>query len=316
MIASYMIKFLAYLNDNVFERPVHIFALCRSFVKATDKFCDIIGKEYFSLIIQNVTTPVFGIAPDYIFHMASSATPSACNTEPLGIMEANTIGTWHLLALARQKGSRFVYLSSGEVYGIHNRDKSDEDSYGYINLADVRNCYAEAKRCGEMLCVSATHEWNVNTRIIRPFHTYGPGLDLDNDPRVFASFVKNIVRNEAITMRSNGRAVRSFLYLQDFVEGFFTALFRGERGRAYNVAGGGIRIYDLAKLLQADYKNKNLEVIIGKEKNDSYLSSNIWENVADTSELESLGWRQKIFISEGFKRTINYHSKGNETCAL
>ena len=99
---------------------------------------------------------------------------------------------------------------------------------------NVRSCYAESKRMGEVMCVSWGQQYNIHTVIVRPFHTYGPGISFD-DGRVFADFVADAVLGRDIVLRSDGLAQRSFCYISDATIGFLTVLLKGDRGEAYNI---------------------------------------------------------------------------------
>ena len=113
-----------------------------------------------------------------------------------------------------------------------------------------RSCYAEGKRLGETMCASWWHQHRVAAMIARPFHTYGPGMRLD-DGRVFADFVADVLARRPIRMASDGSARRAFCYVADAVAGFFAVLLMGEPGQAYNVGNerGETSIRDLAQLL-------------------------------------------------------------------
>jgi len=108
----------------------------------------------------------------------------------------------------------FLYFSSGEVYGIV-RDgtvPTAENEGGYLDPTDVRSCYGESKRMGETMCVSWAQQYGVPARIARPFHTYGPGMRLD-DGRVFADFVRDILNGGPIVLHSEGMLGEAFATL-------------------------------------------------------------------------------------------------------
>ncbi len=311
LIATYIIRYLVYINERFLPRPVKIYALIRDISQALDKYSDLLKKDYFNLIVQDVKDEVKEIYPDYILHLASQASPQWFNRDPLGVIDANTVGTKNMLLLAKRANSKVLFISSGEVYGQTKIFPTTESDYGFIDLQDTRSCYAEGKRLAEVLCVCAVKQWAVDVKIARPFHSYGPGMNLQNDHRVFANFVRNIVQGEEITMYSDGSAVRSFLYLQDVVEGFFTVLFQGAVGEAYNVAGStGVSIMELAEMLVGLFPEKQLKVVKKISPNREYMPSKITRNVADVSKLEALGWKQQVSLEEGFRRTIKSYEEG------
>jgi len=179
-----------------------------------------------------------------------------------------------------------------------------ENYHGNVSSISDRSCYDESKRMGETMCVSYHHQFNVPIKIVRPFHTYGPGMLL-NDGRVFADFVSDIVNEKNIVMKSEGNAIRSFCYISDAIIGFFCVLLSGENGEAYNVGNphGEISIKKLADTLVSLFPEKKLKVIEVK-RSDNYLKSPINRTCPDITKLQKLGWKPKIGIKQGFKKTI------------
>jgi dTDP-glucose 4,6-dehydratase len=170
----------------------------------------------------------------------------------------------------------------------------------------VRACYAESKRMGETMCVAWHQQYGIPAHIVRPFHTYGPGLT-QNDGRVFADFAFNVVRGENIVMNSDGSARRAFCYASDAAAGFFAALLKGAPGQPYNVANpaGELSVMALAELLVGLFPEKGLQVerrVPADAK--SYLQSTYNRLVPDVSRLEALGWKPEIDPARGFRRMI------------
>ncbi len=180
-----------------------------------------------------------------------------------------------------------------------------ENDYGYLDPTQVRSCYAESKRAGETLCISWMHQFGIPVKIVRPFHTYGPGMDL-NDGRVYADFIADIVKNKDIVMQSDGKAVRAFCYLKDATLGFIYILLKGDKGNAYNVGNilGRSSIIDLAGKLINLFPEKKLNLIQKEVTSQSYLQSVVNINLPDATKLIKLGWQPATSIEEGFKRTV------------
>ncbi|MGL4986469.1 MAG: NAD-dependent epimerase/dehydratase family protein [Treponemataceae bacterium] len=180
-----------------------------------------------------------------------------------------------------------------------------EVDFGYIDCTNVRSCYSESKRLGETMCVSWCVQYGVPIKIVRPFHTYGPGIDL-NDGRVFSDFIKNIIDSEDIQMKSHGKAVRAFCYISDATCGFFKILINGKSGEAYNLGNpnAAISMIDLAKKLIKIYPEKKLRVIKVEQNNSNYLRSSIEISFPCIEKIKKLDWSPKIELEEGFKRTI------------
>jgi len=313
-LPAYMVETLLYLNDHFFDRNhcVKVLGLVRNREKALKRFSGYLERTDFELLEHDMCSPTFPSLENevsYVIHAASQASPKYYGTDPVGTLLPNVIGTYSLLELSRKHQVKsFLFFSSGEVYGEVSADKipTKEIDYGYIDLSQVRSCYAESKRMGETMCISWFHQHGVPTKIVRPFHTYGPGMYLQ-DGRVFADFVSDIVHNRNICMKSDGSAIRAFCYISDAITGFFTVLFNGINGESYNVGNsqGETSIADLAELLVRLYPDKGLKVIKNTPADQlGYLKSTISRNSPDCSKIGALGWKPGISLEEGFDRTI------------
>jgi UDP-glucuronate decarboxylase len=309
-LPAYMVETLLYLNETRTEEKVKVLGIVRNRDRALARFAKYSQRSDLQLIVQDICQPVLLEEKiDYIIHAASQASPKYYGKDPVGTLSPNIIGTYYLLELARKnKIDGFLFFSSSEVYGTLNEDQipTREDYYGYVDPANVRSCYAESKRMGETMCVSWHHQYKVPVKIVRPFHTYGPGMRLD-DGRVFADFAYDIVNDRDIVMKSDGSASRAFCYLADAVTGFFCVLLKGNNGEAYNVSNDNcqIRIIDLAAILVSLFPEKGLKVIRDEESiKEGYLKSKISQTCPDITKIKGLGWEPKYSIEDGFKRTI------------
>jgi len=217
-----------------------------------------------------------------------------------------------MLELARNNGvEKFLYVSSGEVYGVLDGSLNiiAESYTGNVDITNVRSCYAESKRMGENMCVCWSYQYGFHVNMLRLSHTYGPGVELD-DGRVFGDFVKNIVRNEDIVLNSDGKAKRTFLYISDMIVGLFTVLFNGENGHAYNIAADTeTEILELASMLCGLYPQKKLSVKFNESIAPAgYIRSTSVGAMLSTEKLKQLGWKQTIPIEHGFRRMIESYS--------
>jgi len=308
-LPAYMVETILYLNETKFSDKATIYALVRNKEKSLNRFANYHDRDELKFIIQDVCDPV-NLDEDihYIVHAASHASPKFYKTDPVGTLCPNTIGTYYLLEIAREKKVKsFLFFSSGEVYGDvgKNNVPTKENQYGYVDPTDIRSSYAESKRMGETMCISWFKQHGVPTKIVRPFHTYGPDMNL-RDGRVFADFVFNILKKENIVLKSDGKATRAFCYLADAVAGFFTVLLNGQNGESYNIGNDKceISILELAKKLVDLFPEYKLSVIIEKRQDIDYLESKIIKSCPDISKICSIGWKPCYSIEEGFKRTI------------
>lgn len=164
---------------------------------------------------------------DYILSMASPASPIDFSIIPLEIMRVNSEGTLKLLELAREKGARFLEASTSEVYGDPEIHPQTEDYVGHVNPIGPRSCYDESKRFAEALTMSFHTKYNVDTRIVRIFNTYGPRMR-PNDGRVIPNFITQALGGEDLTVYGDGSQTRSYCYSTDLVAAIHNVLMSEE----------------------------------------------------------------------------------------
>lgn len=309
MIPSYIVYTLLGLNEKLLlKNPLKVFALVRNKEKAEKKFFGLLNRSDFTLIVKDISNYVEDKNRyNIIIHAASQASPKFYGVDPVGTLKANTIGTMNLLEIAKKNQTeKFLFVSSGEVYGILDGSVKfiDESYTGNVDCTNVRSCYAESKRMGETMCVCYSHQFGIHTNMIRLSHTYGPGCSLD-DGRVFADFVKNVVNGENIVLNSDGSAKRSFLYITDMIKALFYILIKAESGNAYNIASETeTSILDLAKICSDISKHKS-EVRFAKNVfSQGYLKSQSSSASYNVEKLKALGWKEKVTIKNGFERMI------------
>ena len=302
-IGSYIVEVLLHLQD------VKVYALGRNSEKLSNRFSAYSGCKNLKLVCQDVCEPL-AITDDIdlIIHAASQASPKYYGVDPVGTLKANSLGTMNLLEFAvSHHTKKFIFISSGEIYGPLSgaEDLVSENSPSYIDITDVRSCYAESKRIGETMCSSYSYQYGIQTSSLRLCHTYGPGILL-NDGRVFADFVKNIVCNEDIKLNSDGLAKRNFLYITDMIRALFYVMQYGQDRQSYNISSDKeTSIIELANLLVSLYPEKNLKVLVNnKSNNKGYIRSSSSRANFDNTKLKSLGWLQQVSLSDGFQRMV------------
>lgn len=312
MLPSYMVETLLFLNEK-FSYNVKVIALVRNIEKAKKVFAEYDGNPMLEYLVQDIAEPIkYEGKVDFMVHAASQAAPSYYGVDPVGTFKANTLGTINMLELAKEKTVEgILYFSTGSVYGDIPGEKVllDENMSGNVNILEVRNCYSESKRAGENACVCYNYQYNLPTKIVRIFHTFGPKVNL-NDGRVFSDFCKNILNNENIVLKSDGSAKRSFLYVADAVIAYFKVLLDGENAKAYNVGGDKdheISIKDLSEMLVGLYPEKKLQVIFDINKDDltySKMRTPQKQILPKLDKIMGLGWHIETSVEDCFKRTI------------
>jgi len=307
-LAAYLVETLLRANETRGGAPAQVLALVRNPEAARARFARHLGRPDLAFLFQDVCAALPELAADFVIHAASPGTPTAFGRDPLGTFEANVLGTRNLLELAARGGSEgFLFLSSGEVYGLGNDTvvPTHEDAFGYLDPARVRSCYGEGKRAGETLCACYAARRGVPATMARIFHTYGPGMPL-GDGRVFTDFVADVLAGRDLVIRSDGRASRAFCYLADTAEGLFTLLLKGTPGTACNVGNdqGELTVKELADLLAGLEPALALQVRFAPRTDGDYLPSPIQRGCPDVARLRALGWAPRTSPREGFLRTL------------
>ena len=164
LIASYLIEYLQYLNKE-FGYNIKIYAMSRSMEKLKSRFVNDYGINF---VEQDLNQPLLNqVDCDYIIHAASNAHPLAFSKTPVETMKTNLLGTISLLDLAVHNNAKFLYISTGEIYGNNVDHNFTENDLGVVDTKLARSCYPESKRAAETLCMSYNSEYNVDLNIAR-----------------------------------------------------------------------------------------------------------------------------------------------------
>ncbi len=309
-LAAYLVKSLL-AAGRLYKLNIKVICLVRNTLGLEIRLSSYLGSPDLSVVQHDISQPLPCDFPcaDIIVHSASQASPKFYGIDPVGTLLANTAGTMYLLEHAvKSKAEKFLFFSSGEVYGIPvdpNKLVGEKD-YGYLDPINVRSCYAESKRIGETMCAAWAQQYDLHTCVVRPFHTYGPGMALD-DGRVFADFVADVVTKRDIVLKSDGLAQRPFCYIADATIGFLTVLLIGNKAEAYNIANPDteISIRELAVLVADLFPDRGIGVQFDLPiKSNAYLQSLITRSCPTIDKIRTLGWAPTTNLQDGFRRTI------------
>ena len=157
-----------------------------------------------------------------ILNFACPASPIQYQIDPVQTIETNFIGMLNVLKLGRKLNVRVLQSSTSEVYGDPTLSPQTETYWGNVNPIGIRSCYDEGKRAAETLCFDFKRQYEVDSRVIRIFNTYGPGMSL-NDGRVVSNFVVQALQGQDITIYGDGEQTRSFCFVSDLVDGIYRA---------------------------------------------------------------------------------------------
>lgn len=315
MIGSLLVDTIQYKNQTGLNCT--IYALGRNELKAKERFSYCWKESNFRFIEHDINMPLEKgklSKIDYVLHMASNTHPVAYATDPIGTIQTNVAGTYHMLEFAAaHSATRMAFVSSNEIYGENRGDteKFSEDYCGYIDCNTMRAGYPESKRCGEALCQAFLSQKNLDVVIPRLTRSYGPTL-LMSDTKALSQFIKKGISHEDIVLKSTGTQYYSYTYAADAVAGLLTVLLCGEKGEAYNISDeeSDIMLKDLAAIVADVCGTKVVFEIPDDIEAAGY--SKATKARLDNRKIKQLGYHAQYHIHEGIERTIAMmKSEGN-----
>lgn len=287
------------------RRDYEVFALGRNEERARNRFKKCFSDSGFHFIKHDVMCPLQGEEVfDFIIHAASGASPIEFSKRPVEVIRSNIEGVISLMEYGlTHKMKRFLYVSSGEVYGEGDGRVFTEDYSGFVDCTSPRSCYPSSKRAAETLCASYASEYGADVVIARPCHVFGPFFT-ETDNRVYAQFIRNVLRGEDIVMKSLGTQFRSWCYVIDCISALFAILLKGENGQAYNIANGesNISIRELAETIAEIAGKKVVIEIPASEERKGY--NVVEKSVFSTNKIAQIGWMPRFSIQSALNRTI------------
>ena len=239
---------------------------------------------------------------DFIFHFASAASPIAYQENPVNTLKAGSIGTINTLGLAKVKNADYLLASTSEIYGDPEVSPQSEEYWGNVNPNGERSMYDEAKRFAEAATATYSRTYNLQTKVVRIFNTYGPRMQL-NDGRVVTNFIVQALKGEDITVYGDGSQTRSFSYVQDTVNGI-VSLMESEHNDVFNIGNPTeITINELASKI-IEITNSNSKLI-----NKDLPQDDPKQRKPDITKAKTLlNWEPKVKLEDGLTKTIDWVS--------
>lgn len=237
---------------------------------------------------------------DWIFHMASLASPQFYQNHPIKTLKVGALGTHKTLGLAKEKDASYVFASTSEVYGDPEVNPQPEDYRGKVDPYGPRACYDESKRYGESLVRAYRNEHDLDVRVARIFNTYGPRMRRD-DGRVIPTFVRQALSGEALTVHGDGTQTRSFCFVSDLIDGLISLQKSGVQ-TPINLGKDDERtILELAEIIID---------LTGSDSDITYQSRPPQDPSIRRPDLNKarskLDWEPNISLREGLDRTVRY----------
>ena len=236
---------------------------------------------------------------DFVYHLASPASPIDYLRLPLHTLKVGANGTHHALGLAKKHRARFLIASTSEVYGDPQVHPQPETYWGHVNPIGPRGVYDEAKRYAEALTMAYHRQQGVDTSIIRIFNTYGPRMRA-HDGRAIPTFLRQALQDRPITVFGQGQQTRSFCYVDDLIRGM---ILLAESGYHNPVNIGNPDEFTLLELAEAVIETTGSKSEIVYEALPTDDPQVRQPDIGLARDL--LGWQPEVTLREGLRRTID-----------
>jgi dTDP-glucose 4,6-dehydratase len=255
--------------------------------------------EDFLFLNHDVTEPLFlEERIDYVFHLASPASPIDYARLPLHTLKVGSYGTHNMLGLAKFKRARFLLASTSEVYGDPQIHPQPETYWGHVNPIGPRGVYDEAKRYAEALVMAYHRQQGVDTCIARIFNTYGPRMR-PHDGRAIPTFVRQALENKPLTVFGDGSQTRSFCYVDDLIRGLYALATSGEHLPVNIGNPREMTLHELAEAVVRTTGSRSEIVYEALPVDDPQV-----RQPDITRARQVLGWEPEVELEEGLKRLL------------
>jgi len=248
----------------------------------------------------DIIAPYFVDEPvDFVYHLASPASPIDYLRLPLHTLKVGSHGTHHTLGLAKAHRARFLIASTSEVYGDPQIHPQPESYWGHVNPIGPRGVYDEAKRYAEALTMAYHRQQGVDTGIVRIFNTYGARMR-PYDGRAIPTFLRQALEDRPITVFGDGSQTRSFTYVSDLVRGLIAL---AESGHHFPVNVGNPDEFTLLELAERviEVTGSRSEIV-----HEALPTDDPQVRQPDiTLAREILGWEPEVSLADGLRKTID-----------
>jgi UDP-glucuronate decarboxylase len=296
----------SHLCQALLERGEHVICLDSFRTGRMENVAGLLAHPRFELVRADVIEPLPpSVRADVVFNLACAASPPHYQADPEHTMLTSVVGTRNLLALAADRGARFLQASTSEVYGDPSVHPQSESYLGNVNPIGPRACYDEGKRAAEALCFDYMRANRVDARVARIFNTYGPRMRSD-DGRVISNIITQALAGADITLYGHGRQTRSFCYVDDLVDGLLRlASHAGGIPGPVNVGNPDeITVAELAERVIGMTGSSSRIVYRALPQDDPQRRC---PDIARATSL--LGWSPTVPLAEGLMRTIAWFAQ-------
>ena len=265
-----------------------------------DNLAHLAHEPRFSFEQLDICEPFDVGAVDYVFNLASPASPPEYLRLGIETLRVGSVGVENTLQIASKYDACYLHASTSESYGDPLQHPQTEDYWGNVNPVGPRSVYDESKRFAEAMVMAYHRSRGVNTHLVRIFNTYGPRLH-PADGRVISNFMAQALRGEPLTIYGDGNQTRSFCYVSDLIEGILR-LARCDEHMPVNIGNPDeFTILECAQaILDATGSQSELRF-------EALPVDDPTRRCPDISKARALlQWEPKIALKEGLQRSLKF----------
>jgi dTDP-glucose 4,6-dehydratase len=289
----------SHLCERLLDAGAEVVCLDNFLTGSPENVAHLLGREGFSLVRYDVTKYIHVPGPvDAVLHFASPASPRDYLEFPIHTLKVGSIGTFHALGLAKEKGARFLLASTSEVYGDPQVHPQPESYLGNVNPIGPRGVYDEAKRFAEAMAAAYRREHRVPVRIARIFNTMGPRMR-EHDGRLVPTLISQCLAGDPMTIHGDGRQTRSICYVDDLVDGLLRLLASGCEDPVNLGNPEEHSVLEVAELVARTVGVPVDVVFVGRPVDDPEVRRPDINRARDV-----LGWEPRVSLGEGVARTV------------
>lgn len=265
---------------------------------------------------QTETEKFFSIEkPEYVYLAAAKAGGIFANdTYPADFIKDNLMIQMNVIDSAyKNKVKKLLFLGSSCVYPRNSPQPIKEEYLLTNELESTNKAYAIAKIAGITMCQSYNRQYGTNFISVMPTNLYGENdhFDLENSHVIPAMIRKfdDAKKNNAkeVVLWGTGSPKREFLYVDDLAGACVFLMNNYNSGEIINIGvGTDLSILELANMIKecVDYE--------GNIVWDSLKPDGTPRKLLDVSKIEALGWKPKVSLVDGIKRTYDWYKENKK----
>jgi UDP-glucuronate decarboxylase len=294
----------SHLCGELIDKGNRVICVDNFFSGREENISDLRGSDRFTLIKHDIVEPLAILESlDEVYNLACVASPVGYQSKPVETLMVCSVGIKNMLDLAIEKKAKFLQTSTSEVYGDPKEHPQRETYWGNVNPNGIRSCYDEGKRFAESLIFTYHRLYNLETKVVRIFNTYGPNM-APSDGRVISNFISKALSGKDIIIYGDGTQTRSFCYVTDMVAGLILMMESGQTGPINLGNSGEFTINELANIIKKITLSSSSLTHAERPADDPTLRR------PDISLARNLlRWQPQIALEDGLRLSLPYFTQ-------